>query len=101
MFSQKSIELSKSISKEDRKKQGIYFTPNNIVKQTLLTLPKKFKPKTILEPSCGSGEFLTELKNSFQTSFITGIEYNKDIYNKIKDLKEVEIINNSFLKNMI
>ena len=55
-----------------------------------------------MEPSCGSGEFITSLKSSFssQEVSITGIEYNETIYNSILSLNvdNVRIIKQDYLK---
>ena len=98
MFSNTSLELTRSISKIDKKNQGIFFTPKSIVLQTISSLPFDFEFNTILEPSCGSGEFIDELVKFNKT--ITGIEYNKEIYYEIKDkFSGVEILNDNFLNH--
>ena len=86
-YSNLSIELTKQISKEDKKNNGIYFTPLDIIEKAISELLKlKLDIKTILEPSCGSCEFIDYIDNNFANAHITGIEYNNEIYNKIKNL---------------
>jgi adenine-specific DNA-methyltransferase len=56
--------------------------------------------KSVLEPSCGSGEFITSLKANFpNTVSITGIELNDTIYQSILHLAEsnVKIIKQDYL----
>ena len=57
-------------------------------------------PKQILEPSCGSCEFITELSQRFTKAQITGIEFNSTIYESIQkqDFPNTTLINEDFLK---
>lgn len=101
-YSDLSINLTKKLSKSEKKNNGIFFTPPSTVK-IILKLLVKYMSKiiNILEPSCGSGEFLTELVKLDNVN-ITGIEYHKDIYHKVINDKKLEtenlkIYNNDFL----
>jgi hypothetical protein len=95
MFSELSVSLTKQLSKEIKKEQGIYFTPNKIVEEVCeFVLDKKLTINTVLEPSCGSGQFLEYLvgKN------VTAIENNEIIYNATKE-KFPYIIHGDFLEH--
>lgn len=96
-FSTISKDLSALIPKDTRKNEGIYFTPKN-VRDKVINYLDKYKFQSILEPSCGSGEFINDINTNNQK--IVGIEYNKTIYNKIKNSfpSNVEIINKDFLE---
>ena len=60
MFSELSITITKKLSKEEKKQGGIFFTPKSIVKKLVeKVLQVKQEFNFVLEPSCGSGEFLT------------------------------------------
>lgn len=54
----------------------------------------------ILEPSCGSCEYVIELTKRFPKASIKAIEYNKVIYDSIVNMKTdmLNIINADFLK---
>ena len=58
--------------------------------------------KKILEPSCGSCEFINYIDTIFNDAEITGIEYNDTIFNSIKDLKiknnSLNLFNDDYLK---
>lgn len=85
-----SKELTKKLTRDEKKTNGIYFTPTSTVKDAINEVSKIIpfkKTLKILEPSCGSGEFLNGLKNKWPSSSITGIEINETI---IRDLKKVE-----------
>ena len=85
-FSKISKTLSKKIKKEDKKKQGIYFTPQSIIQKNLDILNDYFENiKNILEPSCGTGEYISVINDLYPDISVTGIEYNKQIYDSIKD----------------
>lgn len=99
-FSKLSYDLTSKLSKLEKKNEGIFFTPSNTVIDNI-KLIKKIYPdiKNILEPSCGSGEFITELSKEFPEATIKGVENNKIIYNGIKHLSKgnITIINKDFL----
>lgn len=102
-FSELSLILTKNLSKEEKKNNGIFFTPNSTVKKIINKLRPyidKNQTNTILEPSCGSCEFINELQKYFINSNITGIELNKKIYESIKkfNTNNTKIINVNFLK---
>jgi len=87
-FSELSKKLTKSLSTEDKKIGGIFFTPPACVMDIIKRL-RAFEQihnrsfDTILEPSCGSGEFISALVREYPHANITGIEYNGYIYNQV------------------
>lgn len=120
-YSKLSINLSKSIDKSCKQKEGIYFTSQNIINKAISRIQNhkketleehiqsmlshieddelKFK---ILEPSCGSCEFINTLSNLFPKCNIVGIEKNKTIFNEIQKLNfnnnNVNLINDDFIE---
>lgn len=62
-FSPTSLELTKELSKEEKKNNGIFFTPSGVVKKILEEVRGVLKDKVIrvLEPSVGSGEFVDQI----------------------------------------
>ena len=60
--SELSRELTKKIPKGDKKTQGIFFTPVKAINRNISVLEEYFDGfKTILEPSCGSCEYIKHL----------------------------------------
>jgi len=101
-YSTLSLSLTRKLSKDDKKNNGIFFTPLNIIKQAIDELFKvNLDIKTILEPSCGSCEFICHIDTIMEKSQIIGVEYHKEIYEGIKDLKvnhnQLSIINEDYL----
>ena len=99
-YSDLSHELTKKISKQEKKENGIYFTPPNTISRNLKLIEPYIKDiKTVLEPSCGSGEYIQSLNKMFKKVKITGIEYNKTIYDSIRPMSSgrVSIINQDYL----
>lgn len=92
-----SRELTKKISKTEKKNNGIYFTPPSCVNTNLNLLRPYIKENShILEPSCGSGEYISALHKLYPNLHITGIEYNDTIYQSILSLHNDKItINNT------
>ena len=91
-----SILLTKTL--KNKKEKGIFFTPFSIINKLLIIL-KKFKFKSVLEPSCGTGHFIEKIQSNYKVD-ITGIELEKDIFDKIEHLKnkDTKLINANFLK---
>ena len=94
-FRELSNKLNKELSKEDRKNQGIFFTPKKA--RDLLFDTLDFTPTNILEPSFGSGEFIEDAMIKFPNSKITGVEFNETIFKSYKNTK-ANLINNDFMK---
>jgi adenine-specific DNA-methyltransferase len=62
------LETLKYISEtslEYRKKMGQFFTPRSLREELLSKIPKLEKPK-VLDPACGTGEFLLSAKDYFK-----------------------------------
>ena len=88
-------------AKNKLKNEGIYFTHPDIIKKNLDYLKSYFsKIKTVLEPSCGSGEYILALQKLYPNIEINGIELDKTIYDFIKNKFEsnIDIRNEDFLK---
>ena len=83
-YSTLSRSLTNEISKTDKKAHGIYFTPPSCVNHNLKLLERyvleggggggEKKDINILEPSCGSGEYITALHKLFPNANITAID---------------------------
>ena len=100
MFSTLSKEITKKLSTSDKKENGIYFTPPTSIDKMIMDIDFT-NVKTVLEPSCGSCEIVNKIDNIGDYS-IDCIEYNKTIYDSIKDLQfknKVSIINDDFIKH--
>jgi adenine-specific DNA-methyltransferase len=101
MYSNLSYELTKKISKYEKKENGIYFTPPKTVNKTIHLLePYMKKIFNILEPSCGSCEYILSLNEKYKNIKITGIELNNTIYESIKSIENtnIKIYNENFLE---
>ena len=94
-----SKELTNQLSKADKKNNGIYFTPPSCVSTNIELLQPYIKNiVNVLEPSCGSGEYITALKQ-FTHFNITAIENNITIYKQILQLQNhnINILNADYL----
>lgn len=88
-YSEMSLTLTKEIKKEEKKRDGIYFTPPSTIQITLQLLEPYMKNiKNVLEPSCGSCEYINALPAGLD---IIGIELNKTIFESIKELETTKI----------
>ena len=91
-YSNLSKELTKILPKEIKKNNGIFFTPPETIYENIeLIEPYIHSIKNVLEPSCGSCEYIKALSNKYPNINITGIENNEIIYDSIEDNKaEIE-----------
>jgi hypothetical protein len=101
-FSELSIQLNNELSKTERQDNGIFFTPR--LARELIFTKINIAPLTILEPSCGSGEFIQDCLTRYPKAIITGIEKHETIYSGLiksdlytNNLKKVRVINSDFL----
>jgi len=84
-FSDQSYSLTKGISKDEKKNNGIYFTPPSTIEKNLEILKQMgTEVRKILEPSCGSCEYVRQLIEVYPDAELTAIEYNRTIYEKMK-----------------
>ncbi len=83
-FRDVSVQLTRSLSKEDKQRQGIFFTPKEARDVVFELLDAHgVAPNSILEPSFGSGEFLEDAYVKYPLATITGIELNKTLYESL------------------
>jgi type I restriction-modification system DNA methylase subunit len=84
-FREASKKFNASLTKEQRQDEGIFFTPKK-VRDLLFEKLGEFaiKPKRILEPSFGTGEFLLDARRHFTAATIFGVEKNSDLFNSVK-----------------
>lgn len=89
-----SKELNDIFNKKEKKENGIYFTPceyRKIVFDYLYKYISFEESLNILEPSFGSGEFIIDCVEKYKNSKITGVEINKNIFDKVKFIKNQNI----------
>jgi len=93
-FNQLSIDITNRLSKNVKKSEGIFFTPKNIIKKIInFVLTLKPDIEIILEPSCGSGQFVDYLHELGKKN-VTAIEKNKTI---CESVNHFDIICDDFL----
>lgn len=63
---------------QHRKAYGQYFTPKSIREELLKRLPKKQGPK-VLDPGCGTGEFLLTAKEYFKNPELIGWDIDEEL----------------------
>ena len=83
-FLETSVEFNKSMTKEERAKEGIFFTPKkvrDILFNKLADL--HVEPRTILEPSFGTGEFILDAKRIYPDAAILGVEKNEALFHSL------------------
>jgi len=84
-FRASSTMFNASLSKEERSEQGIFFTPKNARDRLFQKLGELgVQPKTILEPSFGSGEFLYDAIAHYPDATILGVEKNETLFNSVQ-----------------
>ena len=96
-YTKESIDYLKNTDIKKRKKLGQYFTPKSMRELVLSKLPKKDNAD-ILDPACGSGEFLLSCKKYFKNPILYGFDIDKKLINiSSKLVKNASIKNFDFL----
>ena len=92
-YSDLSLRMTKELSLDVKKDNGIYFTPYSTVKHIIdrIEAIPGFSYGSVLEPSCGTGQFLEHLT---QCVTVTAVEINNDIYSAIKERFPIATIRN-------
>jgi adenine-specific DNA-methyltransferase len=101
-YSELSRKLTTILNKEEKKNNGIYFTPpETIYKNIELLEPFMENITNVLEPSCGSCEYILRLNNINPNINITGIELNKTIFESIIHYESgnITLLNKNFLNH--
>lgn len=96
-FREASLKMNKEIDQTTRQEQGIFFTPKK-ARELAFEKLKEFgcNPQTILEPSCGTGEFVEDALVEFPKASITGVEMNSKIFGTLKPNSRVTLVNEDF-----
>lgn len=90
-FSDLTLQVTKSLTKTEKKEFGIFITPQSIIYRLNNSVldylgENKSSIKRILEPSCGTCEIVNFCDNCYSNITIDAIEYNDKIYDNIKEL---------------
>ncbi len=93
-YTKESIDYLNNADLKKRKNLGQYFTPKSIRELLLSKLPKK-ENADILDPACGSGEFLLSCEKYFKNPNLNGFEIDKNLVNIASKL-----VKNSNIKNI-
>ena len=99
-YSQLSKDITKQLTKKEKKDNGIYFTPPSTVIKNIRYLKKlNMNFERILEPSCGTGEFLNALSSQLPESSIVAVEKNTTIYDSLQNQspEHIQIYNDDFI----
>ena len=95
-FRESSQLFNETLSKETRQDGGIFFTPKSARDRLFELLDQHVvNPKSVLEPSFGSGEFLDDVFVKYPEADVYGVELNKTMYDAYP--VKVNITNMNFL----
>ena len=105
-YSQLSLTVTKELTKKEKKDYGIFITPKVIIEKLTNSVIKIANDnniiiRDILEPSCGTCEFVNYIDTILNDVKIDAVEYNFNIFKRLKNLKfknDVNLINNNFIK---
>ena len=85
-FTEATIKYIKETGLNYRKSLGQYFTPKSIRELLLNKLPNTIKNPKILDPACGTGEFLITAKEYFKDPKLYGWDIDKKLVNIAEEL---------------
>ena len=104
-YSQLSISVTQSLSKNEKKDYGIFITPRVIIEKLFeslcnYTTKNGIVIQNILEPACGTCEIVNFCDNNFNNVSIDAIELNSQVFTSVKDLQfknNVKLINKDYM----
>lgn len=76
-FLETSLVIQKSLDRKTRAKRGIFFTPRTL--RDILLSKIDIRPRNVLDPTCGSGEFLVDCSMRWPNAELAGVELTDDI----------------------
>lgn len=80
-FREHTIRHAATKTREQKKTLGQYFTPAPVRRLIIEALEKqRFVPQTVLEPSCGTGEFVLDILEKYENARITAIELDPETF---------------------
>jgi type I restriction-modification system DNA methylase subunit len=81
-FSELSKSITKKITLKQKSNEGIFFTPSSIINKTINILLniENINIKNILEPSCGSCEFIYKLNNIYKDKVAPNVFFENVSY---------------------
>ena len=94
-FNDYTVKYMEEADIDYRKSLGQYFTPKPIRNELLNKLPNAINNPKVLDPSCGTGEFLTTAKNYFRNPLLHGWDIDKKLTGIAK-----RIVPEAYLKNI-
>jgi hypothetical protein len=105
-FTPLTIEITKSLTKSEKKEFGIFITPLSIIERIHKCILDHLdndmsSVKKILEPSCGTCEIVKYCDNIYSDVTIDAVEFNDTIYSAVKDISfknTVKVVHSNFLK---
>lgn len=83
-FSDLTIKYLKKTDLQYRKSVGQYFTPKTIREKLLSRIPKGIKNPRIIDPACGTGEFLLSVNEYFSNPDIYGLDIDNELVKLVK-----------------
>ena len=85
-FQAQTLRYVGETSLEYRKSKGQYFTPKSIRESLLKELPKTKKQPKVLDPACGTGEFLLSAAKYFNKPKLYGWDIEKKLVEIAQEL---------------
>ena len=104
-YSQFSIDITRELSKDEKKEYGIFITPQIIIKKIFDSIIKYTSEnginiQNILEPSCGTCEIVNYCDSILNGVHIDAVEFNNKIFEHIKGMSfknKVNLIHHDFI----
>jgi len=88
-YSKITIEITKKLSKTEKKNGGIFITPRTIIEKLLREVSKvSGKITNILEPSAGTCEIANRTAAQYPEAKIDAVEFNTTIYENVAETIE-------------
>jgi len=97
LFEDKSIEFQNSLTSVERLSNGVYYTPRDL-RNFMFEELRIDPPEYILEPTCGTGEFVIECEKRFPDATTIGVEIDPRSAAIAREMTTSDIITCDFME---
>lgn len=85
MYSDLTLNITRRLTKTEKKNDGIFITPRSIIEKLVSQLPSDRQYQNILEPSAGTCEIIRYLDDQMTDIAVDAVEFNTVIYSTVSD----------------
>ena len=98
LFEDKSVSFQNSLTTQERLANGVYYTPADMRSLVFEMIENVVDgPQNILEPTCGTGEFIVDCEKRYPQSNIIGVELDNRSADIAREITTSSIVTADFM----